>query len=68
MTTPQHVDHSENQYIEDPNVGYVDTWITNIGFQHNYGLCNFGGQISSEEDLPLQWKIAIHPRYSNSAK
>jgi hypothetical protein len=68
MTTPQHVDHLENQSYKDLNVVNVDTWITKKRFQHNYGLCNIGGQASSKEDLPLQWNIAIHLRYSNSGK
>jgi hypothetical protein len=54
MKTPQHVDHSENEYIEDPNVGYVDTWITNKRFHYNYSYCYSGDQALSKEDLPLQ--------------
>jgi hypothetical protein len=53
-TAPRHVYQSEKQHFEDPNVGNVDTWITNKRFQNNYSQRNLGEQVSSKEDLRLQ--------------
>jgi hypothetical protein len=68
-TIGQHVDRSWNERLEDSNVGFVDTWITNIRFQDNKQSSDeeaAGTSVPKDEiENDMQYPFYTEPSKSN---